>query len=42
VIIESAPIAKYFENVFLADWKNKAKPTVAKSAAALKPKKNHS
>jgi phosphatidylserine/phosphatidylglycerophosphate/cardiolipin synthase-like enzyme len=37
VIIESAPIAQYFENVFLADWNNKAKPFVAKSAA--KPKK---
>jgi phosphatidylserine/phosphatidylglycerophosphate/cardiolipin synthase-like enzyme len=36
VIIESAPIAQYFENVFLADWNNKAKPFVAK---APKPKK---
>jgi phosphatidylserine/phosphatidylglycerophosphate/cardiolipin synthase-like enzyme len=26
VIIESAPIAQYFEKVFLADWNNKAKP----------------
>jgi phosphatidylserine/phosphatidylglycerophosphate/cardiolipin synthase-like enzyme len=39
VIIESAPIAQYFENVFLADWNNKAKPFVAKSAVALKAKK---
>jgi phosphatidylserine/phosphatidylglycerophosphate/cardiolipin synthase-like enzyme len=38
VIIESAPIAQYFENVFLADWNNKAKPFVAKSAGASKPK----
>ena len=38
VIIESAPIAQYFENVFLADWNNKAKPFVAKSAGAAKPK----
>jgi phosphatidylserine/phosphatidylglycerophosphate/cardiolipin synthase-like enzyme len=37
VIIESAPIAQYFENVFLADWNNKAKPFVAKSAAKAKP-----
>ena len=42
VIIESAPIAQYFENVFLADWKNKAKPFVAKSAAPPKPKKKRS
>ena len=33
VIIESAPIAQYFENVFLSDWKNKAKPFVAKKVA---------
>jgi hypothetical protein len=39
VIIESAPIAQYFENVFLADWNNKAKPFVAKGAAPPKPKK---
>jgi phosphatidylserine/phosphatidylglycerophosphate/cardiolipin synthase-like enzyme len=39
VIIESVPIAQYFENVFLADWNNKAKPFVAKSAAKPKPKK---
>ena len=39
VIIESAPIAQYFENVFLADWNNKARPFVAKGAAAPKPKK---
>jgi len=32
VIVESAPIAQYFEDVFLADWNNKAKPFVAKSA----------
>jgi phosphatidylserine/phosphatidylglycerophosphate/cardiolipin synthase-like enzyme len=38
VIIESAPIAQYFENVFLSDWKNKAKPFVAKKAAKPKPK----
>lgn len=38
VIIENAPIAQYFENVFLADWNNKAKPFVAKSGAAAKPK----
>jgi phosphatidylserine/phosphatidylglycerophosphate/cardiolipin synthase-like enzyme len=42
VIIESAPIAQYFENVFLADWKNKARPFVAKSAAPPKPKKKRS
>jgi phosphatidylserine/phosphatidylglycerophosphate/cardiolipin synthase-like enzyme len=39
VIIESAPVAQYFENVFLADWNNKAKPFVAKSSAKPKPKK---
>jgi phosphatidylserine/phosphatidylglycerophosphate/cardiolipin synthase-like enzyme len=39
VIIESAPVAQYFESVFLADWNNKAKPFVAKGAAAPKPKK---
>jgi phosphatidylserine/phosphatidylglycerophosphate/cardiolipin synthase-like enzyme len=39
VIIESAPVAQYFENVFLADWNNKAKPFVAKGAARPKPKK---
>jgi phosphatidylserine/phosphatidylglycerophosphate/cardiolipin synthase-like enzyme len=39
VIIESAPIAQYFEKVFLADWTNKAKPFVAKVSAAPKPKK---
>jgi phosphatidylserine/phosphatidylglycerophosphate/cardiolipin synthase-like enzyme len=38
VIIESAPIAQYFESVFLADWNNKAKPFVAKSAGVVKPK----
>jgi phosphatidylserine/phosphatidylglycerophosphate/cardiolipin synthase-like enzyme len=38
VIIESAPVAQYFENVFLADWNNKAKPFVAKGVAAPKPK----
>jgi phosphatidylserine/phosphatidylglycerophosphate/cardiolipin synthase-like enzyme len=38
VIIESAPITQYFENVFLADWNNKAKPFVAKVAAKPKPK----
>lgn len=39
VIIENAPIAQYFENVFLADWNNKAKPFVAKvGAGKLKPK----
>jgi PLD-like domain len=38
VIIESAPIAQYFEAVFLADWNNKAKPFVAKGAAAPTPK----
>jgi phosphatidylserine/phosphatidylglycerophosphate/cardiolipin synthase-like enzyme len=38
VIIESAPIAQYFEAVFLADWNNKAKPFVAKGGAAAKPK----
>jgi phosphatidylserine/phosphatidylglycerophosphate/cardiolipin synthase-like enzyme len=38
VIIESAPVAQYFENVFLADWNNKAKPFVAKSSAKPKPK----
>jgi phosphatidylserine/phosphatidylglycerophosphate/cardiolipin synthase-like enzyme len=39
VIIESAPVAQYFENVFLADWNNKAKPFVAKGSGAHKPKK---
>jgi phosphatidylserine/phosphatidylglycerophosphate/cardiolipin synthase-like enzyme len=39
VIIESAPIAQYFEAVFLADWNNKAKPFAAKGAAKLKPKR---
>ncbi len=39
VIIESAPIAQYFENVFLADWNNKAKPFAAKGAGAAKAKK---
>jgi phosphatidylserine/phosphatidylglycerophosphate/cardiolipin synthase-like enzyme len=39
VIIESAPIAQYFESVFLADWMHKAKPFVAKAPAAHKPKK---
>lgn len=34
VIIESAPIAQYFESIFLADWANKAKSFVAKSAVA--------
>jgi len=38
VIIESAPIAQYFESVFLADWNNKAKPFVAKGAAKPKAK----
>jgi phosphatidylserine/phosphatidylglycerophosphate/cardiolipin synthase-like enzyme len=38
VIIESAPIAQYFENVFLADWNNKAKPFVAESSAKPRPK----
>jgi phosphatidylserine/phosphatidylglycerophosphate/cardiolipin synthase-like enzyme len=38
VIIESAPIAQYFENVFLADWNNKAKPFVPKSSAKPKSK----
>jgi phosphatidylserine/phosphatidylglycerophosphate/cardiolipin synthase-like enzyme len=38
VIIESAPVAQYFESVFLADWNNKAKPFVAKSPGAAKPK----
>ncbi len=41
VIIESAPIAQYFENVFLADWNNKAKPFVAKGAAKSKPTPKH-
>jgi phosphatidylserine/phosphatidylglycerophosphate/cardiolipin synthase-like enzyme len=38
VIIESAPVAQYFESVFLADWSNKAKPFVAKSSPKPKPK----
>jgi hypothetical protein len=38
VIIENAPVAQYFENVFLADWNNKAKPFVANGAGAAKPK----
>ena len=32
VIIEHPDIAKYFESVFLSDFKNKAKPFVAKGA----------
>jgi phosphatidylserine/phosphatidylglycerophosphate/cardiolipin synthase-like enzyme len=40
VIIESAPIAQYFESVFLADWSNEAKPFVAKGSAAVNPKRN--
>ena len=39
VIIESAPIAQYFESVFLADWNNKAKPFAAKGAGAAKAKR---
>jgi hypothetical protein len=39
VIIESAPIARYFEKEFPADWDNKAKPFVAKGAAPPNPKK---
>jgi len=39
VIIESAPIALYFESVFLADWSNQAKPFAAKGAAAARAKK---
>ena len=39
VIIESAPIAQYFEAVFLSDWNNKAKPFAAKSAGLPKAKK---
>jgi phosphatidylserine/phosphatidylglycerophosphate/cardiolipin synthase-like enzyme len=39
VIIESAPIAQYFESVFLADWNDKATPFVAKSAPVRPPKK---
>jgi phosphatidylserine/phosphatidylglycerophosphate/cardiolipin synthase-like enzyme len=38
VIIESAPLAQYFQSVFLADWNNKAKPFVAKVAAGPKSK----
>jgi phosphatidylserine/phosphatidylglycerophosphate/cardiolipin synthase-like enzyme len=38
VIIECPPIAQYFESVFLSDWKNKAKPFVAKKAAKPKSK----
>ena len=34
VIIEHPDIAKYFESVFLSDFKTKAKPFVAKGAAA--------
>jgi phosphatidylserine/phosphatidylglycerophosphate/cardiolipin synthase-like enzyme len=34
VIIESAPIAQYFENVFLADWNNKGKPFVEERGQA--------
>jgi len=32
LIMEHAGIAQYFENIFLADWKNKSKPFVAKPA----------
>jgi phosphatidylserine/phosphatidylglycerophosphate/cardiolipin synthase-like enzyme len=39
VIIESAPVAQYFEAVFLADWNNEAKPFAAKGAGAAKAKK---
>ena len=42
VIIESAPIAQYFEAVFLSDWNNKAKPFAAKSAGLPKAKKKRS
>jgi phosphatidylserine/phosphatidylglycerophosphate/cardiolipin synthase-like enzyme len=42
VIIESAPIAQYFQSVFLADWNDKAKPFVAKSAAVPRAKKKRS
>jgi phosphatidylserine/phosphatidylglycerophosphate/cardiolipin synthase-like enzyme len=33
VIIENAPIAQYFESVFLSDWTTKAKPFTAKKSA---------
>ena len=40
VIIESAPIAQYFEGVFLADWSNRARAFVAKGAANPKMKRS--
>jgi hypothetical protein len=40
VIIESAPIAQYFEAVFLADWNNKAKPLWQKALQRLHPSPN--
>jgi hypothetical protein len=33
VIIESAPIARYYQTVFLSDWTNKAKPFAPKAAS---------
>ncbi len=39
VILESAPVAQYFESVFLADWSSKAKPFAAQGAGAAKAKK---
>jgi phosphatidylserine/phosphatidylglycerophosphate/cardiolipin synthase-like enzyme len=33
LIIESAGIAQYFEQIFLSDWTKKAKPVAAKTAA---------
>jgi phosphatidylserine/phosphatidylglycerophosphate/cardiolipin synthase-like enzyme len=36
VIIRNAPIAQYFEQIFLSDWNNRAKPFAPKTANASK------
>jgi phosphatidylserine/phosphatidylglycerophosphate/cardiolipin synthase-like enzyme len=36
VIIRNAPIAQYFEQIFLSDWNTRSKPFVAKSSKAPK------
>lgn len=40
VIIESPPVARYFEQVFLADWNTRAKPFAPSTAAKPKAKKS--
>ncbi|HVW69772.1 MAG TPA: phospholipase D-like domain-containing protein [Steroidobacteraceae bacterium] len=40
VIIEHAGIAQYYEKVFLADWRNKAKPFVPGTARRKRPPKS--